>query len=297
MNCGCDIDFVTCMRFNCARSCDDLVGVLEDSSLTLFSLSLVPVCRFRCFEKVRCFALSARCLVVFEENRINVLERRERDLAKWHLILKQPTTWLANDCAVFDDADVVVAVAGSVVGGHVFSLSRSDRTLREERVAASRSISCVHVRKSFLAVAALDGHVAIGRHGAEPPIVWFCENGQRITGIELSSDEMHCAVVCWDGSGALFERQGDDSWFVMRVLHPPALLSSVSRPRMYNPAFGTFCGSVWRILFNGGVKTFDEDGSVQWITKQSDCHTGFCKLDDDTVVVVLENQRLVRVGK
>jgi hypothetical protein len=135
----------------------------------------------------------------------------------------------------------------------------------------------------------LDGHVAIGRHNSEElnKFVWFCESGQRITNVEINRDETKCGLVCWDGSGALFECN-DDVWNVTRVFSSSLLLASISRSRMCNPAFGTFCENIWHIYFNGGIKSCDDDGIVKWICREDDCHTGFCRVDEKTMLVVLD---------
>ncbi len=299
------------MRFNCARHFYDgcFATTDKDNVLSIFSSteegSVSAVCRFRCFStSIRCFALCGRSLAVFEENRLCVLERRSPDtdaLHKWHAILRSDVSWLASDASVFDQegSDEVVVAAASIVGAHVFSLKRSCRSVKHQVFFPTRAIGCVHVRKSCMAVAWLDGHVAVGRREVEfisnderKPLVWFCE--KRITGLELSKDELFCGAVCWDGSGAILapsDPKTRTNWSVTRILHAPYLLSSIPRARMNHPAFGTFCAGEWRVYYNGGLKTFDEDqGVVNWICKEDDCHTGFCKLDEKSVIVVLENQ-------
>jgi hypothetical protein len=74
------------------------------------------VCRFRSFVDVRCFALSGRCVVVFEDNMLCVLEKRSESQISWYALLRLHVTWLASDCSVFDGDDEVVVVAGTIVG-------------------------------------------------------------------------------------------------------------------------------------------------------------------------------------
>lgn len=295
------------MRFNRARSHSSCIGIVEENALTLFSSgeTLSPICRFRCFASVRCFGLSSRCLVVFEDtdNRLTVLEQREEDLTKWHAIFRRQTTWLASDCSVFSSGNEITVVAGSVVGAHVFSFTDRSSAPATELVFASRSLACVCVRRHCMALAALDGHVAFRKRrvaSAEEreQVAWFCESGQRVTGIELCDDELLCAVVCWDGSGVLLapaNQAGRSDWAAIRLLSPPALLASVPRARMCNAAFGAFSGKekkTWCVFFNGGLKQFDDDGTVQWISKEEDAHIGFCGLDEARMVVVLEGNRI-----
>ncbi len=286
--------------FNALRASEDgsVVGLLCEDSLTLHDQALAPTCRFSGLLGAQCFALSRNVLALFEEERFTLMESREgSESLTWHAVLRVPLTWLAHDCAVWAAAEkdsTVTVVAGSVVGLHRWTVTRSLRQVSSYVLLPSHSIAAVQLCSRFCAAATTDGHVSIWPIGETPPVqfVWFAESGERITSLQFSEDETMCAAVGWDGSGAIFTLEGDE-WNVTRLFTSSLLFSLQKGLRPPGPALCVFGGGdVLHVLYNGGLKSHGASGmNVKWVARSVELE-GFCKLEKD-VGVTVERQGLV----
>jgi hypothetical protein len=173
----------------------------------------------------------------------------------------------------------------------------------ETKVLENFSVCGVQVSPdmSSIALATLDGHfgvweiASIEAETKKNEFVWFAESGERITNVQFCSDGRQCAVVCWNGGGAVFEKQEENRWVEKRGFSPSAVFVR-NDGALGPPAFSVWSTEMLHVLFNGGIKSYAVKENVElgfnvnWVNKGAEVeYFGFCAISPSKSVVIDQN--------
>ena len=242
-----------------------LMAVHGDETVLVGRVEGGMECRFPGLQSVRCVALHAGHLLIFEQHAFSLL-RQESSLA-WTRLVAADVAFFAFDCEVRVDDTSIVILAASVCGLHVWTVDREARTMRRQIIFPGHSISSVVWARDTgnVALATLDGHFGIWSFEAllactnltaGSSFLWFAESGGRITSVTFDSTETRCGVVCWDGMGVIFEARDDGTWVATRHF---------SRSRVFGPqetSLGSPALGAWtdekrfHVILRNAMKTY-----------------------------------------
>lgn len=175
---------------------DKNVWAFSSSSSSLWSSGLSKVLSGR----LRCAAAVGVHLLLVEEGRFVLLEKK----AVWTVRARVGLPYFANGCAlsVDENGDYLVFLCGAC-GLQVHELRRGMHKAKWRLKKHSIALACIAL--PLVVVATLDGHVGVISHAAKKnqkkQWLWFSQEGERVTQLEMSTGGAYCVALCRNGSG------------------------------------------------------------------------------------------------
>lgn len=284
---------------------DSVVAILGDDEMLLYDGNqAAPLARFSVLDHPKCMAMSGDYLLLFEEGRFCVFEREGDDWTKWKRKVSWDVLFFAFDCALRVTKECITVLAASVCGLHVWTIDRRAKKTEYQAVFPGHSICIVELDSvaGTVALATLDGHFGIWQLSALTQLtlatsgssfLWFSESGGRITSVAFNNLRNQCAVVCWDGSGAVFGQSSIDSWQLVRDFAPSAVFgaaeSSLAPPAL---CLWTEDGNLLHVLLNGTLKSYGDETvgfNVNRIICKDSKVFGLCRMGKEARAAIVDD--------